>query len=125
MKALLLATLLLSGCAVQKFDGGMYTKIVQATVTLSPNDCIDLKNLKAKIKDFNNQLDYINIYESGLPNNSNTIAMMGGVVDEAVRFQNVVSTSETVSWTYCDNKIEGIRHTLGIVLKAEAGKPQS
>jgi hypothetical protein len=120
----LTGVLLLSGCAVQKFDGGEYGKIAAAASTLSPKICSDPAKLKTNLDSFADQLDYLDLYEGGLLNNNDTIKMLIGVDDETVRFQNIVNNSPNVSWKYCNDKVAGIRHTLTLVLRAEGSKAQ-
>jgi hypothetical protein len=120
----LLVIVFLSGCAVQKYDSDEYKKIVTATVTLSPKICSDNKTLKTNLNNFADQLDYIALYESGLSNNGGTNTMLAGVQDETVRFQNIVNNTPSVSWSYCDSKIAGVRHTLNLIIKAEGSKMQ-
>lgn len=119
---LLTGFLLLSGCAVQKFDSGEYGRIATAAATLSPKICSDTKTLKSNLDSFSDQLDYLDLYEGGMPDNNDTIKMLIGVDDETVRFQNIVNNSPSVSWKYCNDKVTGIRHTLTLVLRAEGSK---
>ena len=124
MKALLVFLLLLSGCAVQKLDMGEYGKIVTAITSISINDCINETDLKSKLTNFSSQMEYLSLYEGGLPNNTDTAKMLNGVRDETTRFQNIITTSNSVSVVYCKYKIEGMRHTLSLVLEAEGRKSQ-
>jgi len=114
--------LLLSGCTVQNFDKDEYSKLVTATVSLSINDCLDENTLKQKISNFSSQIEYLLVYESGLPNNQDTKTMLNGVRDETTRFNNMLITDKTMSVLYCKDKIESIRHTLSIVVQAEGHK---
>jgi len=114
-------TLFLTACS-PSFDAGEYGKLVDATATINPSICADTKELRAGITKFRSQIDWLSLYEGGMPGGSYTSKMLAGVSDEAERFDKLAAG--TVSVTYCQIKIEGMRHTMRLILNSEARKPK-
>jgi hypothetical protein len=126
-KMLLIMMLVLSSCSfgVQKFDSLEYSNIAKAEATLSPKICSSSEMaMKAKIDDFNSQIDFLRTYESGLPNNTNIMNMLNGVSDETNRFSNLVNSYPSISSDYCNKKIDSLRRAISTVLTAEGNRPR-
>jgi len=125
----IIGILFLSSCAA-KFDGGEYSKIVDATALINPNICNDTKSIQTNIDSFLSKMDWLILYESGLPGNTDTVKLLKGIQDDANRFSEQLQVIENATavapskppTTYCKLKVDGMRHTLSIILRAEGTK---
>jgi hypothetical protein len=113
---IIILILSLSGC-VSKFDNAAYIRLVDATALLSPDVCSDPKKVLHTITDFRSKIDWLVLYEGGLPNNTLTNRMLAGVAQTGASFD--VDGSPL----YCQLKMQAMRHTLREILNAESRKP--
>lgn len=118
----IILALILAACSSSGYDGGEYLKIVNLIISIdnSPTFC-NSKSLKKNVETMVQDTHYIVVYNSGQPNNTDTIKLFDGVEDEVKRFQTMVS-DQPISPTYCSLKLKSISDTLKVILRAEGSK---
>jgi hypothetical protein len=113
----------LNGCSPALYDASLYGKLTDAANLIAPRICDKSSVIvTTTIDKFNTQWDWITLYAENRTGNTLTSAMLNNVNHELDGLNTIIYPGGIWSTTYCIEKLQGLRHAIVQVLRAEDRK---